>query len=175
MIKLTNLITEQKFEYGCAMLYFKFPKDILELQSKIDKDDIYTEKGDRTYGIETEPHLTLLFGLHKEVTVKDIEAILDRFNFTPLTLFNPSAFRNPKYDVLKIDVSNKMIYDVNAELQKLPFTSEFPAYHPHATIAYLKPDTSDKYADMISGYTWKVIPEYAVYSEPNGKQTKIQI
>ena len=51
---------DKTYSYGCAMLYFDFPK-MDELHKSIDEDDIYSEDG---HGLETEPHCTLLYGLH---------------------------------------------------------------------------------------------------------------
>ena len=54
------------YDYGCAMLYFDFPK-MSEIHDQIDPSDIYEDDKDKTYGLEDEPHCTLLYGLHKEV------------------------------------------------------------------------------------------------------------
>ena len=60
------------YDYGCAMLYFDFPQ-INKIHDAIDPKDLYEEEGDRTFGIEDEPHCTLLYGLHKEVTPEMIQ------------------------------------------------------------------------------------------------------
>lgn len=178
-MKLTSIakviLSEQKFEYGCAMLNFNFPEDIVRVQKLIPENHLYTEKGDRTFGLETEPHLTLLYGLHKEVTLKEVKDIISRFTFTPLSLENVSTFNNAKYDVLKMDVVNPILNKVNTALCTLPYTTEFPDYHPHCTIAYLKKGHAVHYIQMLKGHVYKVIPTHAVFSQPNGKITKITI
>jgi hypothetical protein len=67
---------KETYDYGCVMLYFKFT-DLKTIQKKIDKKDLY-KKGNK-YGFETEPHVTLLYGLHSE-EIADKKAILDEKN-----------------------------------------------------------------------------------------------
>ena len=39
MIKFKELITEQKFEFGCVMLYFDLP-EMFSIQEQIDTGDL---------------------------------------------------------------------------------------------------------------------------------------
>ena len=72
--KLRNILLEGKdknktYDYGCVMFYFDIDKkDWDAYQDLIDEDDVTTADG---LGRETEPHVTLLYGLHK--TIKDEE------------------------------------------------------------------------------------------------------
>jgi hypothetical protein len=66
-IKLIDLLKEgsnQTYDYGCVMLYFDFPL-MDKIHNVIDPKDIYYEEGDRSFGLEDEPHTTLLYGLHE--------------------------------------------------------------------------------------------------------------
>jgi hypothetical protein len=157
-------------EFGCAMVYFNFP-EIAEFHSQIDQADVYTEEGDRSFGLEDEPHTTLLYGLHS-YKIPDQE-VLDICMAQPIgsmTLVNASLFENEKYDVLKFDVENPILFKVNAELAKLPHTTNFPGYHPHATIGYLKPGTGKKYVELFKDKQYEVGPEKIVYSKPGGER-----
>lgn len=179
---LTEIILEasgQKFEYGCVMLYFDFPQ-MDKIHSKIDKDDIYTEKGDRTYGLEDEPHITLLFGLHKEVRLKDVKSVIDSYTFTDLIIYKPSLFENEKYDVLKFDVryptkGGAYLSKINNDLKQFPYTNDYPDYHPHMTIGYLKPGMGKKYTKMFKDLEYDLVPKNVVYSTPSGEMHKIKI
>ena len=177
MISLINLLKENSqstYDYSCAMIYFNFP-DMGKLHNQIQPEDIYTEEGDKTFGLEDEPHTTLLYGLHKEVTLDDVKEVLDKYQFGPCRIYNASLFENEKYDVLKFDVKAEILHDVNKDLKQLPFTSNFPDYHPHMTIGYLKPGTGKKYVKIFKAIEYELQPQYGVYSQGNGQKDKIKI
>lgn len=179
MIKLKNLIKENSdstYDYGCAMIYFSFP-EISKIHNMIDTNDIYTEDGDNTYGLEDEPHTTLLYGLHKEVGTNDVENITDKYTYYTCKIYNPSLFENEKYDVLKFDVSGDNLKETNSDLTKLPHTTDYPNYHPHLTIGYLKSGMGKKYVEMINKSTSEffLAPQYVIYSKPDGSKDKINI
>lgn len=177
MIKFKDLLTETKadsYEYGCVMLYFDFPL-MSKIHNTITPQDIYTEEEDQSFGLEDEPHTTLLFGLHEGVSEEDVQSVLDSFTFGTCTLHNVSTFNNLKYDVLKFDVQGDNLHQANEELKQYPYTSDFPDYHPHATIGYLKPGTGKRYIEMLKGQEYELTPTHAVYSKPNGDQVELPI
>ena len=63
----------------------------------------------------------------------------------------------------------------NEKLRKLPHTTDFPDYHPHCTITYLLPGTSDKYIELLKGVSIQVKPTEFVYSKTNGEKIKNKI
>jgi hypothetical protein len=67
-----NILTENhKTEYACLMTGFDIPlwQDVMNI---IDPNDLYTEE--EGYGLETDPHTTILFGLHdNEVDVENLK------------------------------------------------------------------------------------------------------
>lgn len=179
MIKLKNLILEKKgdsYEYGAVMLNIAFPKQ--SIHSKISESDLYEEEGDRTYGIEDEPHITLLFGLHSD-QIKDnnIKECISKFTFPELALHNASLFENEKYDVLKFDVidKTKTLNKCNKALKLFPYTNDFPEYHPHCTIAYIKKGLGSKYVKIFKKLKFIIEPEICVYLKPDGTKLKFEI
>ncbi len=176
MQKLAGLLVEekQKYDFGCVMLYFNFPQ-MNKIHDAIDPKDIYTQEGDRSFGLEDEPHCTLLYGLHDGVSTKDIQTTLDKYTYSPIKAHNISTFQNPDYDVLKFDIKGKNLHETNKDLQKFPFTTDYPDYHPHMTIAYLKPNTGEKYVKMLKDQDFDLLPQYVMYSKPNGDKDKINI
>jgi hypothetical protein len=175
-IKLMDLLKEgsgQTYDYGCVMLYFDFPQ-MYKIHDIIDPKDIYYEEGDRSFGLEDEPHTTLLYGLHEDVGVDDVKEVLNEFEFSPCTIHNASLFEND-YDVLKFDVKGENLHEANSALKQFPYTSNFPNYHPHMTIGYLKKGTGQKYTKMLNGVEYELIPNYAVYSMPDGSKHKIKL
>lgn len=189
MIRLTDLLKEETkpvYEYGCAMLYFNPIKDFVSFQNNIKSEDLYTADDNGGYGLETEPHCTLLYGLHEEVELKTIVEILNGITFGKCLVHNPSLFENEKFDVLKLDVTYppapqfdgvEFLHTTNKQLSKLPHTTSYPDYHPHMTIGYLKPGLGKKYVDElkrgVSAFVLK--PTHIVYSQPDGTKTNIDI
>ena len=176
--QINLLLEDRKHEFGCAMLYFDF--DQMEyIHSLIDKNDLYIDDEDSSFGLETEPHCTLLFGLHEEVDTQDIADILNQYSFTTLKIYNPSFFeKEDLYDVLKFDVFDYDLRDINKELCKFPHTNDYPNYHPHCTIAYLQPGLGQKYVDILNRKKlnqFQIPPSYAVYSKANGGKDEIYI
>ncbi len=168
-------INEKKtYDYGCAMLYFDFP-EMAELHSKIDKEHVFVDPKDPTFGLETEPHCTLLYGLHDDVTTEVVENVMKNYVFGNCTIKNASLFENEKFDVLKFDVEGEGLHDCNKELCKLPHTTDFPDYHPHMTVAYLKPGMGKEYAEMFKDRMHELTPKYIVYSKPDGSKDRIEL
>lgn len=161
------------YDYGCAMLYFDFPQ-IKEIHDKIAEDDLYTEEGDRTFGIEDEPHCTLLYGLHKEVTPGMIKEIVKNFKFEACKAHNASLFEN-EYDVLKFDIEGVNLHECNEALAELPHTNSFPDYHPHMTIAYIKKGLGEKYTKMLEDSAFDLVPTRIIYSTPEGDKITMPI
>jgi hypothetical protein len=184
MIKLKDLITEKKtgYDYGCVMLYFTPNEDVVKFQNQISPSDLYIAEDNGGYGIEDETHCTLLYGLHEEVKLETITSILNKIQFGECMVHTPSLFENEKFDVLKFDVGyptkgGAFLHKANTELVKLPNTQTYPDYHPHMTVAYLKPGMGKKYVDILNGKvnTFILNPTHAVYSQPNGNKIEIKI
>lgn len=176
-MKLMDVVKEDatpKYEYGCVMLYFNFP-EMEQMHRMINKDDVYTSDEDGSFGLETEPHTTLLFGLHPEVTDQDITNVLSKHYFSMCSINNASLFETPEYDVLKFDVSGDGLHECNSALTQYPHTTNFPDYHPHLTIGYLKSGTGKKHTELFSNMGYNLTPQYAVYSKPDGSKSKFKI
>jgi 2'-5' RNA ligase len=165
---------KKTYDYACAMIYFDFP-EMENLHKQIDEVDVFVDPKDPTFGLETEPHCTLLYGLHEEVKVDKIRELLKGHKFGKCEIVNASLFENEKFDVLKFDVKNEDLHRCNADLVKLPHTTDYPKYHPHMTVAYLKPGKGKKYTEMFEGKTYELSPSHAVYSHPSGSKDKLKI
>jgi hypothetical protein len=176
MIKFIDILKEEKqtFDYGCVMLYFDFIQ-MNKIHDFIDPNDIYIQEGDRTFGLEDEPHCTLLYGLHDGVSNENVKSVLDKYTYTTLKAHNISLFKNPDYDVLKFDVQGDNLHETNSDLQQYPYTSNFPDYHPHMTVGYLNSGSGKRYVEMLKDYEYELLPKYAVYSKPDGNKIKIKI
>lgn len=175
---LKQLLLEKKgdtYNYGAVMLYFNFP-EIKKIHNKIEKNDLYEKEGDSSYGIEDDPHTTLLYGIHSdEVVDQDIVDVVSNIPFGICIINNVSIFDNPEYDVLKFDVIGKGLKECNTALKKFKHTNDYPDYHPHLTIAYLKKGLGEKYIKLFGKEDYQMIPSKGVYSKPDGEKKNIEI
>lgn len=185
MIKLADILEEAKsgYDYGCVMLYCAFPGSVIKMQDTINPEDLFEAEDNGGYGIETEAHCTLLYGLHEEVTLDEVNDVLLGITFGDLRATGPTLFENERFDVLKYDVTyptrgGAFLHKANQELTQLPNTQTFPDYHPHMTIAYLKPGLGKKYVSLFKNRGLEEFitkPDYAVYSQADGTKTKIPV
>lgn len=175
---LRKLLFESKesriHNYGCVMVFLKYNKDKWkELQKIINKDDLYTKEDDSSYGLEDEPHVTLLYGLHEEVKDSDIKERVDKISKISMDFKKISTFNNDDFSVLKFDVTSKDLNKYNKTFAELPHTNSYD-YHPHATIAYIKPDTKDEYLkdlnDFIKNNDLGFEVDKIVYSKTDGSK-----
>ena len=157
------------YEYGCLMVYFDLP-GWSKLEKEINKEDIYDKEG---LGFESEPHTTVLYGFHNDVDVDDIKDEMKGQKPIKIKLKKLGVFENKDYDVLKFDIESDDLVKLNKKMVEFPHTTDFPKYHPHMTVSYLKKGTGKKYIDKIK----KKFEEEGikmVYSKPtaDGKSTK---
>lgn len=164
-------------KYGCVMVFFDYDSKLWEkFQDIIDADDLYEPKDETGYGKETEPHVTILYGLHTDIPDSDIKAEIDKIKKPSLKMGKVSFFENAKFDVLKFDVESDDLHKLNKKFRKFPFTSDYPEYHPHCTIAYVKKGTAKKYVDRLNKFM--EIPFESVqivYSKANGTKKKYDL
>lgn len=159
--------------FGCSMVFIDYP-ELFKIQDSINPDDINES------GLENEPHVTLLYGIHdggdhKELNKEDINKVLDYSKpalSQPIILKKVSAFENDNQDVLIFDVEKKdELVNANKNLSSFPNSNQYPDYHPHCTIAYLKPGTAKKYIEMFKDIKdVEVKPSKIVYSRPSGEK-----
>lgn len=179
MIKRFDEFLENKkngslYDYGCVMIYPKV-ENWKEIISTISNDDVYNPS-DPTYGIESSPHITLLYGLHSNVTKEDVENALNKFKGKDIdiSINGIGKFDDDKFSVVKLNVDSPLLHEINKELKKLPHTNDYPDYNPHMTIAYVKPGSADKY--LSGDYRKKFTNiDKIVYSMTNGKKVQYSL
>lgn len=166
---------DHKHNYGCVMLNLNIP-NWDNITSNIDEEDLYIDPNDDSYGLEDNPHVTVLYGLHQDIDEK-VVSIINKYKYKNYNfkITGVDAFKNENYDVLKFSVQvDESLKDFNNELSDLPNSNEYPDYKPHITIAYLKPGMADKYINMgieIPDLSIKSI----IYSKSNGQELIYQI
>lgn len=112
----------------------------------IPDSEIYEELDDDSYGRETEPHITVRYGLETD-NVKDIVPAFKGLGPIKAKLGKVSIFESDDYDVIKVDIESPDLETANkkvGETVNLPGET-FKDYKPHTTIAYVKKGEGKKY------------------------------
>lgn len=132
---------------------FNLPDDlskrVLAMSRQIDDADLYED-----YGRESEPHVTIKYGLHTQ-DHRDVKKAVRHASGMTIKLGKTSFFKCDKYDVVKIDVigSSGAGYHPLRSLNELisetlECTDTHPEYVPHVTLAYVRSGLGEKYSGM---------------------------
>jgi tRNA nucleotidyltransferase/poly(A) polymerase len=144
-IELSTINEEENNTYtGCLMLFFDIPKWNI-ITSKIKNDDLYNVEG---YGIEDEPHVTILYGINNNISEKDVLNLVEKLVKPDIEVNIESidCFENDEFDVVKFNVNSELLHKLNFVLtKKFDYRNNYPDYKPHMTIAYVKSGTGNKY------------------------------
>lgn len=165
-------------KYGCVMVYFDYDKKAWKaFQDLIDDEDLYNPKDDKGFGKEKDPHVTILYGLHSSIPDEDIAEEIEKIKTPKIKMNKISAFdNNPEFDVIKFDVESDDLHKLNKKFCKFPYTSDYPEYHPHATIAYVKKGKAKKYIDELNKAANIAFESIKiVYSKANGEKKNYEL
>lgn len=137
-----------KREYGCIMILFDINNWNQAVDHIIDENDIWNDDSGK-FGKETEPHTTILYGLHDdEISLDDIKKFLPPIEDIEISVNGLSHFdvEHKDYDVVKLDLDSQILHEINGDMrEKLPYTNNFPDYNPHMTLCYVKKGEGQKY------------------------------
>lgn len=172
--KYWDLLEENdaKRSYACLMLDCSDFKDQLKkIQSEIEFEDLYDEEPG--HGMETEPHITVLYGIHDQ-DVDSVKEQLGDLSPCDYQLKGLSLFENDKFDVLKCTVDSADLRAMNKRCtDNLEYTNNYPDYVPHLTVAYVKPGTGKKYTKIKSdGFNVDRSSNKYIFSTKDSKKTK---
>jgi 2'-5' RNA ligase len=139
---------EEDPKYGCIMMDADI-KNWKEYHiAGIDEDDVYLKPYDDSYGLEENPHVTILYGVHEEEVDPQKMADMIEYYMKPVTVTikEIDIFPGKEYDVVKynIPLTGKLQGYRDIFLQ-IPNTQDFPKFEPHMTICYVKSGSGKKY------------------------------
>jgi 2'-5' RNA ligase len=125
----------------------KFAKSIPERELYIKKDPkgtaIHGEEW--KYGIEDDPHITVLWGIYTK-DIRKIRKILEGHRGGKVKLGQIGMFESEDYDVLKVNIISQPLHRLhNALKENIKNADIRPSYNPHLTLAYLKCGNGEKY------------------------------
>lgn len=164
-----TFVNESKiYQYGCVMIDINV-KNWNEITSFIKEEDIFVEEG-----LEKEPHLTLLYGLHSDVTEEQVIEKLKSFNEVNININGIDIFENEKCDVVKFNVDiTEQLQSMHESLRELPHTTKYNDYKPHITIGYVKKGKGKKY--IKSDYNYSFNSNKVVYSYTTKNKFKFNL
>lgn len=130
-------------------------------------------------GREKEPHITVLYGTDTD-NPSDVAKLMEGERPIKAKIGAMSIFqgKNGDPDVVKLDVESTDLRRLNAKIKKnLPNDTDFPAYKPHVTLAYVKPGEGSKYAGRpVPGLSGKEVTLDSVHFSPKeGEKTEIPL
>ena len=172
--KWIQFLTESRtHEFGCVMIEIPM-KDWTKITSVIDKDDVYVDMTESIQGIETDPHLTILYGLKKGTSLKDVKDKLSNYGPIEIQIDGVDTFESEKYEVVKFNVKKtKELEKMFKSISELPNENIFPNYVPHITISYVKKGSGKKYTKKVKRNLGKL--STLVFSQPSGKKYKFRL
>jgi 2'-5' RNA ligase len=120
---------------------------ILQFVESIPSECVYEEEG-KHYGKETNPHITLMYGLSpiEENRVKELLTKVPKKISARLGKISKFENSDTPYDVLKIEVNSPHLYKIH-EMIRNNFENDYkwPEYNPHVTLSYVKKGTCNEY------------------------------
>lgn len=142
---LASALLEQAYSYAVTMLEVPAPQsDFIFEWGRLNVPDERLYFGDpNTNPRETEQHVTVKYGLTVDQVPDELRQITEAFKPFPVYIGKVSLFRNPEFDVVKLDVESPWLRKLNAEISAFPNEDKHPEYHPHLTIAYVKKGSCD--------------------------------
>lgn len=169
---ITESINEHK--YGCVMIDIPV-NNWDEITSSINEDDIYLESEDgEPHGISKNPHCTILYGLHDNVSFDMVKSAFDGTDALEIEITGIGVFENKEYDVVKFNiVPNTSLSNLNKKLSEFPNSNEYPDFKPHITICYVKKGTGKQYIN--DKYHHIVKSNLITYSKADGKEYKFEL
>lgn len=105
-------------------------------------------------GRECEPHVTVKYGLHKDVRWEAVRDAARGVGPVRVWFDGFGVFRTPDHDVLYLRVRGDKIRRLNRAVAALPHTDTHTEYVAHATVAYVKPGLGDHYARQLAAHLW---------------------
>lgn len=163
-------------KFGCVMIEVPI-MNWNKITSSIEADDVYNESLDgESHGIQDNPHVTILYGLHDNVSEEQVKSVFDEYSGELNVKINGiDIFENKDFDVVKFDVSpDGALQHLHDELSKFPNSNQYPNYKPHITIAYVKSGTGNKYIDPNYKYEFKNLSKVC-YSKSDGQKIYFEI
>jgi len=171
-------VYEQQYDY--ASVQVMLPKDVSTNVINY-ANWIPDEAFENTNGRETNPHITVLYGLLNP-TVEEVRKVFSTIPPIKAVLGKVTSFTvdtndtEIKQSVLKIDVISRDLHFAYAALkQEIPSADLHPVYRPHVTIGYLLPNFVAEYVGSVNFFGVKLEFNEVMLSDKDGNLTSIPL
>lgn len=173
-----NEIQKVTYKYGAIMLYYTVTRNWWDkLQKMIPDSDVVRVDGVIGREKYKDAHVTILYGLHKDVTLDEIKETVLPLPVKTIVADKVTFFSSDKYDVIKFSMDYVFLKELNKDVRKLKHTKLHHRYSPHLTVAYVKKGKGKFYCDLINkDFKQKrtLVPNEYVYSTSLGKKHKFK-
>jgi 2'-5' RNA ligase len=169
-----HLVLDKPDTYKFSSTQLNLPagmaEKVREMGRKIPAEDLY---GD---GRETDPHVTLKYGLHDQ-DPEPVRSLLAGQGPITITLGKTSVFPDSgDGDVVKIDVESPQLHKLNKQVaDNVPNTETHAEYSPHVTVAFVAPGKGEQYAGDATLAGQKVTLDHVEFSSADGQKTVIPL
>lgn len=136
--------------YGCVMMEPSKFKDWEENHlNGINEKDVFRKPYDDSFGLEDEPHITVLYGIHEDKIDPSVVVDMMEQKMEPVTVTidEIDIFENDDFDVVKynVPVTEQLKEYRDMFMNAFENTQTFDGFHPHMTLAYVKKGEGKKY------------------------------
>jgi 2'-5' RNA ligase len=164
------ILLESDHKFSCVMANFDTQETVKWTKKHIKKEDIFEEEG-----IEDEPHVTILYGLHTD-NIEEVKSLFKTIKPFTVTFGEITKFQtNPKFDVLKIDIKSSELFKLNKICKTLEYTSTYKDYRPHCTLAYVKKGKCNEFVGDKKFEGKKFLIKEIVFSSKDRKHSKFSL
>jgi len=127
-------------------------------------------------GRETEPHVTVKYGIHSNSPAETRNAIAGHGK-VKIRLGRTSHFPDSgDGDVIKAEVHSPSLHRLNKKINDaVPHTDTHPDYKPHVTLAYVKRGLGRKFSGSDALIGKEASADHIVFSAKNGTKTKLRL
>ncbi len=169
MISLMNIV-EGRYDYGCVMARIdeEAARLVLDFNYKTISEDLLYCEG-QSFGREQHPHVTIKYGLVNSYTEEQMKQMLRQVTPFDIQVKKLSIFEgDDRYDVVKFDVDSPVLHKLHEQFSYLPNHDEYPEYHPHMTLAYVKRGHGSRFVKEASKFA-RIPVKMIVYSDRGEK------
>jgi hypothetical protein len=133
--------------YGSQSLMIRFNEiindKIISFAHSIIPEDLQKDPSNNQ-GIVIDPHISLLTDIEILYPHQDLLETIKKIPSFSINFGAISFFKNADVDVIKVDIESDQLNEIHYNLKSLiPNHYKFDEYHPHCTLAFVKPNSCD--------------------------------